>query len=138
MLKKASAKRKLTRVEQRDLDIEIGFMEGLLQRDPKYIEALQVLGDAYTRRGKISDGLRVDEQVAALRPRDPLALYNLACSYSITKQVDRAVAVLSRAIDRGYNDFKSLIKDPDLADVRKHPLFKKIQAKIRSAKIRVH
>ena len=36
---------KLTRKEQRDLDIEIGFLEGVVDRDPKYVEALQVLGD---------------------------------------------------------------------------------------------
>ena len=38
---------RLTRKEQRDLDVEIGFLEGVVHRDPKYVEALQVLGDNY-------------------------------------------------------------------------------------------
>ena len=39
MLNKSCTKRKLTRKEQRDLDIEISFMEGVTHRDPKFAEA---------------------------------------------------------------------------------------------------
>ena len=137
MLKKAGAKKKLTRQEVRDLDIEIGFMEGVVQRDPRFVQALQILGDDYTRRGKLDDGLKIDERLSRLRPRDPMVLYNLACSYALTKRLEEAVAALSRAIDRGYHDFRWLMKDPDLANLRKHSLFKRIRAKVRSSKIKV-
>ena len=50
--------------EQRDLDIEIAFLEGLARRDLRDIEVLQVLGDDYTRRGRYEDGLRMDYQLA--------------------------------------------------------------------------
>jgi hypothetical protein len=73
MVDKSSTKRKLTRREQRDLDIEITFMEGLLQRDPKCIEALSVLSDDYSRRGKVTEGLKADVQLARIRPNDPAA-----------------------------------------------------------------
>lgn len=112
-------------------------MEGVIKRAPKYVDALQVLGDAYTRRGKFVDGLKIDEQLSALRPDDPTVLYNLACSYALTKRYEDAIAVLARAIDRGYNDFKWLLKDPDLAGLRQQPLFKTIQQKIRQVKIQV-
>ena len=62
-----------------------------------------------------------------------MVLYNLACSYSLTKQMEPAAAALSQAIDRGYNDFKWLLKDPDLQNLRKHSLFKKLRAKMRAA-----
>ena len=52
MLNKSSTRRKLTRKEQRDLDIEINFMEGVIRRDPKCIEAWRVLSDDYARRGQ--------------------------------------------------------------------------------------
>src|SRR5947209_1831922 len=117
MPKKVSLGSKLTRRQQRDLDIEIGFMEGVVQRDPKFVEALQILGDDYTRRGKFHEGLKVDEQLAQLRPQDPTMLYNLACSYALTKRYERAVAALSQAIEQGYRDFKWLVKDPDLSDL---------------------
>lgn len=137
MPKKESTKKKLSCQEQRDLDIEIGFFEGVIRRDPKYVEALQILGDNYSRRGKYFDGLRVDEQLAELRPREPLVYYNLACSYSLTEQYDAAVAALERALNLGYHDFKWMSKDPDLDSLRRHPLFKKIRAKIRSMRIKV-
>ena len=137
MPKKVSLGRKLSHRQRRDLDIEIGFMKGVVQRDPKFVEALQILGDDYTRRGKFAEGLKVDEKLARLRPEDPTMLYNLACSYSLTKRFDRAVGALNRAIEQGYRDFKWLVKDPDLRGLRQHPLFKKIQLKIRSVKIKV-
>ena len=136
MQKKSNSRRKLSRRQLRDLDIEIGFMEGLVRRDPHYVEALQVLGDDYTHRGRFDESLRVDEQLVALRPGDPMAFYNLACSYALTEQIERAASALSLAIDRGYRDFKSLITDPHLENLRRHPLFKKTQAKIRSLRIK--
>jgi len=86
MPKKANLARKLSRRQQRDLDIEIGFMEGVVQRDPRFVEALQILGDDYTRRGKFHEGLKIDEQLVELRPQDPTMLYNLACSYTLTRR----------------------------------------------------
>src|SRR5206468_2216808 len=92
---------KLTRQQERDLDIEIGFIEGVVRRAPGFIEALQILGDDYTRRGRFGDGLKLDEQLARLRPDDALVQYNLACSYSLTGQPAAAAVALHRALDLG-------------------------------------
>jgi Flp pilus assembly protein TadD len=138
MPKKESAKRKLTRQELRDLDIEISFIKGVVRRDPKFVEALQVLGDDYTRKGSFKDGLRVDQQLARLRPDDSTVLYNLACSYALIGRLDRATGALIKAIDHGYNDFRWLMRDPDLQLLRDDEnLFKKVREKVRSVKIRV-
>ena len=127
----------MTRAEQRDLDIEIGFLEGVVRRDPQYLEALQILGDDYTRRGKYAEGLNIDEQLARLRGDDPLVQYNLACSYALTGQFEPAVASLERAIALGYRDFNWLAKDPDLSALRKHPLYRTIRAKLKAIVIKV-
>jgi tetratricopeptide (TPR) repeat protein len=137
MPKKSSLRKKLTRVEQRDLDIEIGFIEGVITRDPRYVEALQVLGDDYTRRGRYTDGLKIDETLAALKPDDSLVQYNLACSYSLTDQVSEALTALEKALSLGYHDFKWLAEDPDLQNVRQHPQFQRIRAKVRTMQIKV-
>jgi tetratricopeptide (TPR) repeat protein len=131
------SKKKLSRDQQRDLDIEIGFLEGVVRRDPTYVEALQVLGDGYTRRGRFEAGLKVDEQLSRLRPADALVHYNLACSYSLTEQLEEAAAALNRALDLGYRDFKRLAKDPDLARLRKHSLYKKIRARIKAMDVKI-
>src|SRR3954449_675641 len=134
MPKKVSPKRKLNRQQQTDLDIEIGFIEGVVGRDPHYVEALQILGDDYTRRGKFENGLRIDEQLARLRPDDATVLYNLACSYALTDKTDDAFVALHRALGAGYDDFKWMAIDPDLEALRKHPLYAEVRSKIKISK----
>jgi tetratricopeptide (TPR) repeat protein len=131
-------KKKLSREQERSLDIEIGFLEGVVRRDPTFGEALQILGDDYTRRGRFEEGLKVDQQLSRLRPADALVHYNLACSYSLTEQFAAAAAALNRALDLGYRDFKWVSKDPDLAKFRKHSLYKKIRARIKAMEIKIH
>src|SRR5579859_1351979 len=131
---KKKTARKLSRREQRDLDTKIDFMEGVVRRDPKFIEALQILGDDYTRRGDFLAGMVVDERLSELRPGDPTVHYNLACSYSLTRRFKLAFAALNRALDLGYRDFKWLARDPDLALLRQHALYKIIRARIRRMK----
>lgn len=133
MPKKPQA-RKLSREDKRNLDVEIGFIEGVVRRDPDYVDALQILGDDYTRRGRFADGLTVDEQLARLRPQDPTVLYNLACSYSLTDRIAEAFNALHRALAAGYNDFKWMAQDPDLEALRKHALYDEVRAKIKAAK----
>jgi tetratricopeptide (TPR) repeat protein len=134
---KSSARKKLSRANQRDLDIKIEFLEGLVRRDPAYVDALQLLGDHFTQRGRYLDGLQVDERLARLEPRNPLIFYNLACSYTLTNQFDLAALALERAISLGYRDFNWLAKDPDLRKLRQQPVYRDIQAKIRRMKIKV-
>ncbi|MDB6017247.1 MAG: Tetratricopeptide 2 repeat protein [Pedosphaera sp.] len=134
MPEKSCTRKKLSREEQKELDIKIDFMEGVVRRDPSYVEALQILGDDYTRRGKFVAGLKVDEQLSQLRPEDALVQYNLACSYSLTGNFNQAIAALEKALNLGYLDFKWLAQDPDLSELRQHPLYKNIRAKIRRMK----
>ena len=137
MPKKIASRNSLTRQEKRDLDIEIGFLEGLVDRDPSYIDALQLLGDDYTKRGKYVAGLRIDQKLAVLRPRDPLVFYNLACSLCLSREYEDAIDALERAIDLGYRDFRWLAEDPDLHDLRKQPVYRRIRAKLRQMRVRV-
>ena len=137
MPRKSSARKKLTRKETRELDVKIGFLEGIVRRESGYVEALQLLGDHYTQRGLFEDGLRIDELLSQLEPGNPLVFYNLACSYSLTGQMDRAAEALDRALSLGYRDFRWLARDPDLRKLRKHPLYRDIEDKIRKLKVRV-
>lgn len=114
-----------------DLHFQIQFFEGVSQRDPKYVEALQVLGDAYTKTGQWEKGLKIDLRLARLCPDSPLVFYNLACSYSMLQKLDPAFAALERAIQLGYRDGKWLNEDPDLANLRKDSRFAALQAVLR-------
>ncbi len=123
MPKKTPTRSKLTRKQQRDLDVEIGFIEGVLRRDPKDETALQILGDDYTRRGRIADGLKIDEQITQLHPDDALAHYNLACSFSLNGRIDEALKALLRSIRLGYRDFSWMQRDKDLKKLRADPAY---------------
>ena len=138
MPEKCSAKHKrLTRKETRELDIKISFLEGLVRRDAEYVEALQILGDHYTQRGRYEDGLKVDQQLSRLQPHSAIVFYNLACSHSLTGELDQAALALEKALSLGYRDFTWLAKDPDLLQLRQHPLFRSIESKIRKMKVEI-
>ena len=131
MQKKTKAPRRSPVATHRELDVEIGFLEGLVRRDPGYVEALRILGDDYTRRGRVADGVRVDEQITRLNPDDPISFYNLGCSYSLAGQFEQASIALNRALDLGYRDFRWLSRDPDLGAFRKHPLYRRLRARVK-------
>jgi tetratricopeptide (TPR) repeat protein len=134
MAAKSNNQKKLSSGEQRDLDTKIQFIEGLVRRDPEYVDALQLLGDHYTARGRFTEGLEVDERLARLEPRNPLVFYNLACSYALTDEFDRAIAALDQALRLGYRDYQWLAKDPDLKKLRAHPAFRELKEKIHRLK----
>jgi tetratricopeptide (TPR) repeat protein len=134
---KSIARKRISRATRRDLDTKIQFIEGIVRRDPNYVDALQLLGDHYTQRGYFNEGLKVDERLARLAPGSPLVFYNLACSYSLTDQFERAALALEKALDLGYRDFAWLARDPDLKKFRRHSAYEEIKAKIRRMKIEV-
>jgi tetratricopeptide (TPR) repeat protein len=138
MPEQSSANKKLlSRKAARELDIRISFFEGLVRRDPECVETLQILGDHYALRGKPEQSFKVDQQLARLQPHNPLVFYNLACGHSLSGEVDRAVEALEKALALGYRDFKWLAKDPDLRQLRQHPLYRNIETKIRKIKVKV-
>ncbi|MCL4785226.1 MAG: hypothetical protein KJ070_00320 [Verrucomicrobia bacterium] len=136
-VKSSARKKKATRQETRELDLQIKFMEGLVRRDPEYVDALQLLGDHYTQRGRYAQSLEVDERLSRLQPDDPFVYYNLACSYSLNRQFDLAVQALEKALNLGYRDLNWIAKDPDLRQLRKHALFRRIADKLRRLKVKI-
>ena len=118
------------KAHREDLEFEIRFFEGIARRDPHYIEALQILGDAYTKTGQWGKGLHVDKRLARLCPDNPLVFYNLACSYSLMNHLDEAFSALRRAVRLGYDDARWLNKDPDLENLRRDSRFERIRDNI--------
>ena len=134
--KNSARKKQQARQGTRDLDVQIQFMEGIVRRDPAFVEALQLLGDHYAERGRLAESLAVDQRLSRLEPCDPLVFYNLACSCSLNGKFDRAPAALERALNLGYRDFNWLARDPDLRKLRKHAAYRSIKDKIRRMKIK--
>lgn len=110
---------------------EIAFLEGVIKRDPRHEEALRILGHTYTARGDYAQGLAMDLRLARLRPDDPTAFYNLACSFSLMNRLDESLATLRRAIELGYADLAHMMRDPDLTRLRADPRFKTLARLLR-------
>ncbi|MEI8349338.1 MAG: hypothetical protein WCI77_04205 [Candidatus Omnitrophota bacterium] len=120
--------------KKRKKDFEIKFYEGLLEKKPNFVQALISLGDAYTRRGFYQEGLEVDKKLVKLKPEDPVVRYNLACSLSLTGEIDHALRELKKAIVFGYDDIPYILQDPDLDNLRKHSQFHDFFDKVHKVK----
>lgn len=121
-------------LKQEDIDFEIAFYNGLIEKNPNFIEALVALGDLYTKSGMYKEGLAIDEQLVQLKPEDPIVLYNLACSYSLLEDIDKAFRAFKKAINRGYYDLQHLEQDDDLTNLRKDRRFQQYLTRIKSKK----
>ena len=104
--------------------LEIIFYENIIKERPDFVSALISLGDAYTRKGFYSEGLRVDRKLVNLKPDDPVIHYNLACSLSLTGKPKVALEELEKAVSLGYDDFSYILEDADLEAVRNSEEFK--------------
>ena len=111
---------------QSQLEFELDFFEGILNRNPDYVDVLRVYGNNLTLKGRFADGLKIDRRLVGLRPKDALAHYNLACSLSLLNKIEPALRALRKAIELGYRDFRYLREDRDLAAVRKDPRFRQL------------
>ena len=114
------------------INFEITFFERLLEKKPDFIEAMEALADLYTKRGAFDKGLKLDEKLKKIKPEDPIVHYNLACSYSLLNEIDKALDTIQRAIKLGYDDLRHLEIDPDLENLRRDNRFQQIIRQITS------
>jgi tetratricopeptide (TPR) repeat protein len=113
-------------VDQSQLDFELEFFGRILERLPDYVDVLRVMGNYLTLKGRYAQGLVIDKRLVQLRPRDPLAHYNLACSYALLKRPEQALRTLRQAIELGYRDFRYMREDHDLDSIRHDPRFRQL------------
>ncbi len=112
--------------ERTQLDFELDFYSKVLAAVPDYADALRAQACNLTLKGRVQEGLIVDEKLVATRPTDPTAHYNLACRYALLKQRDQAITALRKAVELGYRDFAFMQEDHDLDSIRKDPRFRKL------------
>jgi tetratricopeptide (TPR) repeat protein len=112
--------------DQTQLDFEIDFYGGVLERSPNYVDVLRVMGNHLTLKGRYAQGLVIDKRLVQLRPSDALAHYNLACSYALLHRPDQALRTLRMAVELGYRDFRYMREDHDLDGIRHDPRFRQL------------
>jgi len=106
------------------LDFDIDFLERVIARNDRSVEALRALGELASRKGLHQRAVEVDKRLVACLPDDCLARYNLACSLAVAGHADDALECLAAAFRLGYDDVAHMEVDPDLASLRGRPEFR--------------
>ncbi|MFH0887595.1 MAG: PDZ domain-containing protein [Planctomycetota bacterium] len=75
---------------------------------------------------KYEEAITAYQKILKNRPDDALALYNIACAYSLFKKYEEAVEYLQKAVEAGFSDFENIEADPDLGNIRNHSGYRKI------------
>ena len=114
------------KLQIKEQEFEIRFYEGVVKRSPNYVDALIPLAEAYTRYGLYEKGLEIDKRLSVLCKNNPIAFYNLACSFALVGKKRSALSALKQAIELGYRDFSHLRRDPDLKSLRGSAAFEKL------------
>lgn len=102
---------------------EIDLLEEALRDDPSDFDVLVRLGELYSHVGRHQDGLVVDLRLVGMAPLDPIVHYNLACSLTLTGQVEDAICEMRKAVRLGYDELDHLMADTDLTPLREHEAF---------------
>jgi len=96
-----------------------------IKKDPGYATAYSNRSVAYMMQKKYNLALDDLKKAKELKPSDPAIRYNLASCHSLMGNVDLGFVELDAALANGFNDYDSLRKDPDIANLRKHPDWRK-------------
>jgi len=72
----------------------------------------------------LEEAIRLYRRIVELAPKDYVALYNLACAYSLLGDRLAATRFLVRAWDAGFRDVEHMKRDPDLKNIRDTDIFK--------------
>lgn len=114
-------------------DFEIEFFERILHRAGDFPEVLSALAERLCEKGWYQRAVVLDERLALLRPRDPAAHYNHACTLARLGRSDEALAALRSAIQRGFDDAEFLTSDRDLVSLHARPEFQRLVERLACA-----
>jgi len=100
-----------------------------LSHDPDSAQAIYGIAFILAHRGKLDEALNLMMKLSTARPGDPLVDYNIACLYSKQGKADEAVDYLKKAIGKGFKNWKTIMTDPDLENIRITESYKRNIAK---------
>lgn len=78
-------------------------------------------GFALLDAGKTDEAIAAFGKMETVIPGGPWGNYNIACAYGRTGDTEKALEALTRAVNAGFDNTRSLRSDPDLAGVLLHP-----------------
>jgi tetratricopeptide (TPR) repeat protein len=108
------------------VEFEVQFFNRVLARQPLYEDVLRRQAENLSRSGRYMEVLALDQRLLAIRPKDPVVHYNLACTLSRLGEIGASLDALRKALRLGYDDLGHIETDPDLDAIRDLPEFRAI------------
>jgi non-specific serine/threonine protein kinase len=105
---------------------QLQVMERHLERVPEDVRARILIANIHAKFGQEQQCRRELDMALALRPKDPIVLYNAACSYGLLNKKAEALALLRKAKECGYAILEWAARDPDLACLHGDPEFQEL------------
>lgn len=116
-------------IRNENIQNAIAEFTNAMNKDPNYAEAYAGRAGAYMLQGKNNKALDDLKKAKELKPDSASIRYNLACVHSLMGNTDYGLDELDAALSKGFDDYGSLRKDPDINNLRKSKEFQKILEK---------
>jgi adenylate cyclase len=101
-------------------------VEHHLQLHPDDVRAVYLGSSALYGLGENARALEWAERALSMDPEEAAVLYNVACTYAVLNETDKALNCLEKAFRLGFGHKEWIEKDPDFSSVREHPRFKRL------------
>jgi thiol-disulfide isomerase/thioredoxin len=112
-----------------DFQRHLKILNDFLEENPKHVMALDVRARVYRETGNW-DGYIESLQQAAAAEHQGVDMYNLACGFSMTGQIDSAFTRLFAATDAGFSDATTYSDDDDLLPLHDDPRWTELLSKV--------
>lgn len=116
-------------IRQENIENALREFDLAVKKDPGYAEAYSNRAAAYMLQQKFNKAEEDLRKARELNPDSPSVRYNYASLHSLRGNVDLALDEIDAALSKGFTDYDALRDDPDLANLRRHPEFRKILEK---------
>jgi len=108
----------------------VELMEKHLEINPDDLSALLSGASALVELGERQRGLEWGERVLEGSTEDALVLYNLGCTFSLARELEKAIDALERSYGAGLADPEWMRNDSDLDNLRGHPRFQALMQRM--------
>lgn len=119
-----------------EMRVRLGALETIqrhLEMNPHDTRALYFGAQNLCLVGETKKGKELAERALGQDQDEPVVLYNVACFYALQGDVDRAIELLTKAVDHGWGDREWLETDSDLDSLRGDGRFKALIERIELA-----
>ncbi len=106
------------------------LFQKVVEQDPENGMAWFRLGYSLHASGDLAKAIPAHKKASSFERLAAISTYNLACAYSLKKQIDKAFEALEKSIELGMDDVDQLEQDTDLDNLRDDERYAKLLKKM--------